>query len=137
MPVSSCFRTPFTSKRIHVSQTPPEPAKQHFNANFPLIYHKLSWKTSSLVRSEILGLFGNMLTADQMYSRQRWEKLLQQVQRLLSQKRKTFSEIFIAFLESTQNFPHFQEKDQVHSLNILEVIDPDKCDYFNAGKLLF
>ena len=36
---------------------------------FPLIQDTLSWKTSLLVRSEILGLFGNTFTADHMYSR--------------------------------------------------------------------
>ena len=32
---------------------------------------------------------------------------------------------------------HFQKKDQIHSLNISEVIDSEKCGYFNARKLLF
>ena len=72
-----------------------------------------------------------------MYSRHRWEKLPQQLQTLLSQKQKTFSAIFIAFSESTEKISHFQKKDYLHSLNISEVIDPDKCGYFNARKLLF
>ena len=66
-----------------------------------------------------------------MYYRHRWEKLDQQVQRLLSHKRRTFSLIFFAFLKSTQNFAHFENKDKLHSLNISEVIIPDKCGYFN------
>ena len=41
-----------------------------------------------------------------------------------SQKRRTFSEIFISFLESTENFAHLEKKGQSHSLNILEVIHP-------------
>ena len=72
-----------------------------------------------------------------MYSRHRSDKLPRQVQTSLSQKQKTFSAVIIAFLESTQNFTHFERKDQLHSLNILEVIDPDKYGYFNARKLLF
>ena len=56
---------------------------------------------------------------------------------LLSQKLGKFSGIFIAFLESTQIFAQFEKKDQLHSLNISEVIDPYKCGYFNARKLLF
>ena len=63
---------------------------------------------------------------------------MQQVETLLSQKQKTFYSTFIAFSASTQTFAHFQKKkNQVHSLNISEVIDPDKCGYFNAHKLLF
>ena len=40
----------------------------HFHHNFQLIKDTLSWKTSLLVASEILELFGNTLTADHMYS---------------------------------------------------------------------
>ena len=56
---------------------------------------------------------------------------------LLCQKRRTFSAIFLAFLEYTQNVPHYEKKDQLCILNILEVIDTDQCGYFNASKLLF
>ena len=97
----------------------------------------MSWKTSPLVRSKVLGLFGSRFTADRMYSCYRWKKFPQQFQRLLSHKRRTFSEIFIAFSESTQNFAYFKTKDQLHSLNIWEVIDPNKYGYFKVRKLLF
>ena len=72
-----------------------------------------------------------------MYKTVLWEKLLQQVQVLLFQKRRTLSPISIAFFKSTQNFAHFEKKDQLQSLNISEVADHDKCGYFNAPKLLF
>ena len=72
-----------------------------------------------------------------MYSPHRWEKLRQQVQLLLSNKAITFSQIFVAFLESTQSFAHFEKKDELHSSNIFEVIDPNKCGFFNVRKLLF
>ena len=97
----------------------------------------MSWKTSPLVKCEILGLFGNTFTADYMYSRHRWEELMQQVHMLLSEKARTFSENFIAFSESKQNFPHFEKENQIHCLNILEVIHPDKCGYFSSQKVLF
>ena len=42
---------------------------QHFYHKFPLILDTLSHKTSVLLRSEVLGLFGNTLTSDHMYSR--------------------------------------------------------------------
>ena len=75
----------------------------------------MSWKTSALVLSDIIRLFHNMFTAAHMYSRHRWEKVLQQVETLLSQKEKTFSPILLEFLEPTQNFADFQKEDQFHS----------------------
>ena len=72
-----------------------------------------------------------------MYSHHRWEKIRQQVQGLLSQKRRPFSLISIPFLKSTQNFAHFEKKHQLHSLKISEVIELHNCGYFNARKLLF
>ena len=137
MPLTSCFITPFHSKRVHEPQTLLRPALRHFCPNFPLIQQKFSWKRSLQVRSKILGLFGNTLNSDHMSSRHRRQKLPKRVQTLFSQKRRTFSAINIVFLESTQNFPYFEKRDQLHSLNIMQVIDPEKCGYFNAPKLLF
>ena len=97
----------------------------------------MSWKTSTLVRSEILPLFGKTFTADHMHSRHRCEKLRQKVQTVLSQKERPFPQIFFGLPESTQNFARFEKRDQLDSLNILEVIDPNKCGYFNVRKLLF
>ena len=51
-------------------------------------------------------------------------------------KTQTFSETFNTFLQSIQNFAHFEKKDLIHSLDLSEVIDPEKCGYFNARKLL-
>ena len=56
---------------------------------------------SALVRCKILGLFVNTLTAEYTYSRHNMQTFTQQVQTPLSLKKKTFSEFFIAFLEST------------------------------------
>ena len=40
---------------------------------------------------------------------------MQPIQILLSEKRKTFSQFFSAFLKSTLNFEHFQKKDDPHT----------------------
>ena len=72
MPVSSCFRTPFTSKCVHVSQRLLQRFLKHFNSKFPLIYDKLYWKLFTLVRSEMLGMFGNTFPANHKYSRHIW-----------------------------------------------------------------
>ena len=47
-------------------------------------------------------------------------------------KGNAFSQFSVAFLECTQDLAHFEKKDQLHSSNISEVIDPKKCGYFNA-----
>ena len=97
-----------------------------------------NWARKHLsLRSEISRLFGNTLTADNMYSRHNWEKFSQCVQMPLSQKRQTFSAIFIRFLQSTQNLANFEKKNLLQSLNIWEVIETEKCCYLNARKLLF
>ena len=78
-----------------------------------------------------------MLTVDHMYSTHNWNKVLQQVQTLLTQQAKIFSQIFIAFLQLIENFACLESKDEINSWNISEVIDLEKCGYFNARKLLF
>ena len=51
-------------------------------------------------------------------------------------KTKSIFRIFIGVSELTQNLAHFEKKDQLHSLNLSEVIYPEKSRYFNARKLL-
>ena len=111
------------------------------NGTFILIFYyfntRLSQKTSPLMRSEVLGMFCNRLTADHMNFLDNRDKFLQQVQTLLSQKPKTFSGFFFAFQKSTWTLSHFENKCQLHSSNIFEVIDPIKCCYLNARQLRF
>ena len=52
-------------------------------------------------------------------------------------KEKYFFWIFIAFLQSRQNFAFFERKGELYSLNGWEVIDSKKCGCLNAQKLLF
>ena len=68
-----------------------------------------------LVLFQILGLFVNTLTDDGKYSLLYRDNLTQQIQILLSQKAKTFSQLFSEILKPTLNFEHFQKKDDPHS----------------------
>ena len=52
-------------------------------------------------------------------------------------KTKNIFKNFIAFFQSTQNSAHFENEGQLHSFNILEVVDPDKCGYVNSRMPLF
>ena len=96
----------------------------------------MSWKKSALVRSKILGLFVNALTAEYMYSGRNMQTFTQQVQTPLSLKQKIFSEFFIAFLKSTWNGKHFQKKAESSSLSISEIIDSKRSGYLSAWKAL-
>ena len=96
----------------------------------------MSWKKSALVRSKILGLFVNTLTAKYTYIRRNMQTFTQQVQIPLCLKQKTFSGFFIAFLKSTWNGELFQKKGESSSLSISEIIDSKGGGYLNAWKAL-
>ena len=68
---------------------------------------------AALVRSKILGLFVNTLTAEYTYSGRNIQTFTQQVQTPLSLTPETFSGFFIGFLKSTWNGEHFQKKGRV------------------------
>ena len=91
---------------------------------------------SVLVRSKILGLFVNTLTAEYMYSGRNMQTFTQQVQTPLSLKQKTFSGFLIAFLKSIWNGEHFQKKGESSSLSISEIIDSKRGGYLSAWKAL-
>ena len=56
----------------------------------------------------------------------------QQFQTPLSQKQKTFSGFFIAFLKYAWNLEHFQKKHEYPSLIFSEIIDAEKRGYLNV-----
>ena len=64
---------------------------------------------------KILGLFLNTLTDENKYSFLYRDNLTQQIQILLSQKPRTFSELSSEILKDRLNFEHFQKKDDPHS----------------------
>ena len=81
-----------------------------------------------LVLCKFLRLLVKTLTDDEKYSLLYRENLTQPIQILLSQKRKTFSQIFSAFLKPTLNFEHFQKKDDPHSRCSSQITVSEKGD---------
>ena len=81
-----------------------------------------------LVLCKILGLFVNTLSEDDKYCLLYNDNLLQPIQILLSQKQKTFSQFFSAFLKSTLNFEYFQKKNDPHRQWISQITVSEKCD---------
>ena len=91
----------------------------------------MCWTKSAFVRSEILTLFFNILTTDDMYSRRNMLNFTQQLEALLSQKQKIFSGLFLAFLKYALNLEDFEKKDEYPSLVISKVIDSERGGYLN------
>ena len=92
----------------------------------------MSCKKLPSVWYEILRLFVSALTADDQYSGSNMQNLPQQVQTPLSQKQKSLSGFFIAFLKCAWNLEHFQKKDEYSSLIISEIIDAERRGYLNV-----
>ena len=70
----------------------------------------MSWKKSLLLRWKTLGLLVNTLADDEKYPVLNRDNLTIPIQMELSQKQKTFSEFFAAFLKSYLNFERFEKK---------------------------
>ena len=81
-----------------------------------------------LVLCKILRLFVNKLIDDDKYCLLYRDNLTQPIQILLSQKQKTFSQFFSAFLKSTLNFEHFQQKEDPHSRCFSQITVSEKSD---------
>ena len=56
----------------------------------------------------------------------------QQLQAQISQKQKTFSRFFIAFLKCTLNLEHLEIEDKYPSLVISRIIDSKRGGYLNV-----
>ena len=72
-----------------------------------------------------MGLLVNTLAADEKHSVLNRENLTIPIQMQLSQKQKTFSQIFAPVLKSRLNFKDFLSKDEPHRFCILEVTDSE------------
>ena len=78
-----------------------------------------------LLTGLILGLLVNTLAADERYPVLNRDNLMILFQMQLSQKKKTFSQFFAAFLKSRFNFEYFEKKDDPHSFCIFEITDSE------------
>ena len=57
---------------------------------------------------------------------------MQQLEAPLSQKQKTFSGFFIAFLKCALNLQHLEKKDEYPSRVISRIIDSERGGYLNV-----
>ena len=114
-------------------------AKTLFQFAWQTLYHiywslwnQFTFKNFLLVICKTSRLFPNTLSADGKYSLLNRDNLTQPSQMQLSQKQKTFSEYFSAFLKSSLNFEHFQKKYDSHSWGISKITDSEKYGYINV-----
>ena len=56
----------------------------------------------------------------------------QQLEKPLSQKQRTFSGFFIAFLKCALDLKHFEKKDEYSGLVFSKVIDSERGGYLNV-----
>ena len=126
------FRTRFGKQRVSRFETLLESARQHYYRMLPWIRDKLIRKKFILVRSEILGLFLNTLTAEYQYYRRNMHNFPQQIQMKLSQKRKALSGFFITYLKGTSSLKYLEKKDEPLSLSIPEIINSTGSGYLNV-----
>ena len=72
------------------------------------------------------------MTTDDKYSRRNMPNFTQQLEAQISQKQKTFSGFFIAFLKCTLNLEHLEKEDEYPSLVISRIIDSKRGGYLNV-----
>ena len=72
------------------------------------------------------------MTTDDKYSRRNMLNFTQQYEASLSQKQKTFSGFFLAFLKCALKLEHFEKKDEYSSLVISKGIDSERGGYLKV-----
>ena len=92
----------------------------------------MNWTKSAIVGSEILTLFVNTLTTDDMYSCRNMLYFTQKLEVPLPQKQKTFSGFFLAFLKCALNLEHFEKKDEYPSRVISRIISSERGGFLNV-----
>ena len=71
------------------------------------------------------------MTTDDKYSRRNMLNLSQQLEAPLSQKQKTFSGFFIAFLQCALNLEDLEKEDEYPSLLLSRNFDSERGGYLN------
>ena len=116
-----CFHKQY-GKRAQTLLKSASQYRHHIHRSLP---RKSSWKKSLLLTCQILGLLVNTLATDEKYPVLNRDNLTIPIQMQLSQKQKTFSEFFAAFLKSRLNFKYFLKKDDPPRFCIFEITDSE------------
>ena len=125
MSKNSRLKGPFDKLHFKGAQAVLKSSSQHLYAIDSSLPSQYTWKKSLLLTCQILGLLVNTLAADEKYPVLNRDNLTIPIQMQLSQKQKTFSQIFPAFLEFRSNFEYFEKKYDPHSFCISEITDSE------------
>ena len=125
MSKTSSFRGPFDKQNCRRAQALLKSASQHLYVIHWSLSSQSSQKKSLLLTCKILGLLVNALAAECKYPVLIRDNLKIPIQMHLSQKRKTFSELFVAFLKSRLNFKCFEEKYDHHRFRTSDIMDSE------------
>ena len=87
---------------------------------------------SALVTCEILRLFLNTLTPDELYSRRNMQIFWQQLQTTSSQKGRPLCRFFIAFPKCAWNLEHSEKKEEYPRLITTEIIAYERDVYLSV-----
>ena len=128
----SCFWKPFGSESVNESQKFLKSAEKYFYLTFSSFWARLSQKKLFLIRSEVLDLLDNMLSANYEFSWSNRENLHLAMQINLSKKPSRISGVFLSIFGMYIKFPMFWKKKRPHRLSISEVIESEICGYLNA-----
>ena len=118
MSKKSRFRLPFQKEHGKRVSTLSKFERQNLYHIYWSTRREFSCKKSLLVICKSLRQFVNTMSAVDKCSLRHTDNLMQPIHIQLSQKLKTFSQLFPAFWKSRLNFEHFQKKDEAHSLFI-------------------
>ena len=126
MSKKSRFRLPFQKEHGKRVSTLSKFERQNLYHIYWSTRRQFSCKKSLLVICKSLRLFVNTMSAVDKCSLRNTDNLMQPIHIQLSQKLKTFSQLFPAFPKSRLIFEHFQKKDEAHSLFISEATACEK-----------
>ena len=87
---------------------------------------------SALVTCEILRLFLNTLTPDELYSRRNMQIFWQQFETTSSQKGRPLCRFFIAFPKYAWNLEHSEKKEEYPRLITTEIIAYERDVYLSV-----
>ena len=125
MSKKSRFRGPFDKQHGKPSKAVLKSALQDLYSIDWSLASQLSWKKSLLLTWQMLGLFLNILPADEKYPLLKRSNLTVPIHMQLSQKHKTFSQFFTAFSKASWNLEHFEKEGDPHRFCNFEITDSE------------
>ena len=120
----TCFLKAYCSQHVNEFQKLLQYEEKSFYPTFSSFWAKLSYKRLFLIRSEILGLLDNTLTANYEYSRINRENLQLPNKAKLSKKPSIFCCILFAFFASKLNLQYFEKKMSLIAQVFLKLLTP-------------